>query len=64
MKELLLIAAECYKPRFTEDMTNILINFQPVKFSSKLYSKEYIRKFEIPHSTATVEEPSQQKGKL
>ena len=64
VKELLPIAEQCREVGFTEEMTRQLINFQPVGFRGKLYSKEYKEKFRTEHSTATVERNPQEKGKF
>lgn len=64
VKELLPIAEQCREVGFTEEMTRQLVNFQPVGFRGKLYSREYREKFRTEHSTATVERNPQEKGKF
>lgn len=64
IKELLPIAEQCREVGFTEEMTRQLVNFQPVGFRGKLYSREYREKFRTEHSTATVERNPQEKGKF
>lgn len=64
VKELLPIAEQCREVGFTEEMTRQLVNFQPVGFRGKLYSREYREKFRTEHSTATVERNPQGKEKL
>lgn len=64
IKELLPIADECKSLGFTKEMIKTLVNFQPVRFKGKLYSKEYDRKFEVNNATATIEKNSQQKEKF
>ena len=64
VKELLPIAEQCREVGFTEEMTRQLVNFQPVGFRGKLYSKEYKEKFRTEYSTATVERNPQEKGKF
>ncbi len=64
VKELLPIAEQCREVGFTEEMTRQLVNFQPVGFRGKLYSREYREKFRTEHSTATVERNPQGKGKF
>ncbi|MDR2887889.1 MAG: mobilization protein, partial [Bacteroidales bacterium] len=64
VEELLPVAAECRDLGFTEDMTRQLVNFQPVRFNGKLYSREHNRKFEATHATATIEKNPGQKGKF
>lgn len=64
VKELLPIAEQCREVGFTEEMTRLLVNFQPVRFNGKLYSREHREKFRTEHSTATVERNSQEKGKF
>lgn len=64
VKELLPIAEQCREVGFTEEMTRQLVNFQPVGFRGKLYSREYREKFRTEHSTATVERNPQGKEKF
>lgn len=64
VKELLPIADQCREVGFTEEMTRQLVNFQPVEFRGKLYSKEHREKFKTEHSTAIIGKPSQQQGKF
>ena len=64
VKELLPIAEQCREVGFTEEMTRRLVNFQPVGFRGKLYSRECREKFRTEHSTATVERNPQEKGKF
>lgn len=64
VKELLPIAEQCREVGFMEEMTRQLVNFQPVGFRGKLYSREYREKFRTEHSTATVERNPQEKGKF
>lgn len=64
VKELLPIAEQCREVGFTEEMTRQLVNFQPVRFRGKLYSREYKENFRTEHSTATVERNPQEKGKF
>lgn len=45
-------------------MTRQLVNFQPVRFNGKLYSREHREKFRTEHSTATIEKNSQEKNKF
>ena len=64
IKELLPIAKQCREVGFTEEMTRQLVNFQPVGFRGKLYSREHREKFRTEHSTATVERNPYEKGKF
>lgn len=64
VKELLPIAEQCREVGFTEERTRQLVNFQPVGFRGKLYSREYREKFRTEHSTATVERNPQEQGKF
>ena len=64
VKELLPIAEQCREVGFTEEMTRLLVNFQPVRFNGKLYSREHREKFRTEHSTAIVERTPQEKSKF
>ncbi|MDR1884407.1 MAG: mobilization protein [Prevotella sp.] len=64
VEELLPVAAECRNLGFTEDMTKQLVNFQPVRFRGKLYSRQHNRDFEATNATATIEKNPGQNGKF
>lgn len=64
IKELLQIAEQCQEVEFTEEMTRQLVNFQPVRFRGKLYSREHREKFRTEHSTATVKRNPHEKRKF
>lgn len=56
------IAHQCREIGLTENTTKQLVNFAPVKFNGKLYSKEHNRYFETGHSTLSVEQLPQHNG--
>jgi hypothetical protein len=52
------------KVGFTKEMTSMLVNEKPVRFSGTLYSHEYERNFQTEHSTAKIEENPKEPGKF
>jgi hypothetical protein len=64
IKELLRIENLCRYLGFTENLTKSILEMKPVRFSGKLYSSEYQRKFETEHSVAEIKPHSIEQGKL
>jgi hypothetical protein len=64
LDELLKQAKFCLKVGFTKEMTSMLVNEKPVRFSGALYSHEYERTFQTEHSTANIEENPKEPGKF
>lgn len=58
------IVNQCREIGLTEDTAVKLVNFYPVQFSGKLYSKEHNRFFETENSTISVEQLPQHNGKF
>jgi predicted nucleic acid-binding Zn-ribbon protein len=62
VKPLIKMGEYCREIGFTVEMVKRLVGMQPVRFSGRLYSHEFIQRFETTNSEARIERDSKHPG--